>query len=120
MNPTSAVDPTSANRHQQPGRSQGSSVAQWIAMGTGGLCCVVGALTMVAWHVHLTRVLVPSRASTPMRYNAAMALVLLGGAVIAAALQRHKLVKLAAGFAGFIAAATLAEFAFEVNFGIDD
>src|SRR5690349_1667962 len=121
MNPTSAViDPAGPRPHHQPGGRQGSSVAQWIAMGTGGLCCVVGALTMVAWHEHPTRVLVPSRASTPMRYNAAMALVLLGGAVIAAALQRNKLVKLAAGFAGFIAAATLAEFAFEANFGIDD
>jgi hypothetical protein len=94
--------------------------AKSVSVAAGAACCVLGAVTMAAWHAHTVSLLIVTRRSTPMRYNAALLFVLCGTALIAAAFNKNKLSIGCAAVTGGVAAATVLEFLLAVPFGIDD
>jgi len=96
------------------------SIGKWITIAAGALCCAIGAITMLAWHLHLVSLLVVTPASTPMRYNAALAFLLLGIALVGSAHQYKKLLFGCSAFVGMLAVATALEYILGRSFGIDD
>ena len=91
-----------------------------ISVAAGAACCVLGALTMAAWHAHAASLLILTLGSGPMRYNSALLFLLCGVALIANAFRKQTMTVLCAALTGAIAAATAFEFLLGASFGIDD
>jgi diguanylate cyclase (GGDEF)-like protein/PAS domain S-box-containing protein len=92
---------------------------QIMALFAGGFSAILGFVVMVAWHIHFTALIQVLPDSPPMRYNTALAFFISGWALLAL-IKRWR--RLAAGLSllvVIIGGLTLAQYIFNVNFGID-
>jgi diguanylate cyclase (GGDEF)-like protein/PAS domain S-box-containing protein len=90
-----------------------------IALFAGGFSVILGFVVMVAWHTHITGIIQVLPDSPPMRYNTALAFFLSGWGLLAL-MKRWR--RVAAGLSllvVLIGGLTLAQYIFEVKFGID-
>ncbi len=92
---------------------------RWALLLAAGLSVLEGLLVMVAWHTRTTIIIQWPPGSPPIRYNAALMLVLVGLALLAW-LGRRRYIALGLSSAViFISGLTLAQYVFGVDFGID-
>ncbi|MGF2040507.1 MAG: EAL domain-containing protein [Nostoc sp. CmiVER01] len=92
---------------------------QIMVLFTGGFSAILGFLVMLAWHTHFSAIIQVLPNSPPMRYNTALAFFFNGWALLTL-IKKWRL--LAAGFSlvvVLIGGLTLAQYIFQVNFGID-
>ncbi|MCC5617938.1 EAL domain-containing protein [Nostoc sp. CHAB 5836] len=90
-----------------------------IALFAGGFSVILGFVVMVAWHIHLTAIIQVLPDSPPMRYNTAIAFFLNGWALLALIKKWRQLAGGLSLLVAFIGGLTLAQYIFQVNFGID-
>ena len=91
---------------------------------TGGLCgalsILLGSVVLVGWAVHSTFLIQVGPSLAPMQRNTAASFILSGLALLGIVLGQSRLTLVCSAITTPLAAATLLEFLFHVNFGIDE
>ncbi|MDX6559811.1 MAG: hypothetical protein QOF72_2860, partial [Blastocatellia bacterium] len=85
----------------------------------GVLVAVLGAAVLVGWHTHSYRLIRVSPSFAAMVYNTALGLLLCGGSLLAASLERSRLAAVGGFYATIVGLLTLSEYIFGIHLGID-
>jgi signal transduction histidine kinase len=91
---------------------------------TGALCgaltILLGAVVLTAWALHSIFLVQLAPNLAPMQRNTALSFVLIGSALLALATAKRRLILFSSGVVAGLSAATLAEYLFHINVGIDE
>src|ERR1700676_3030236 len=100
------------------------SRAMTVSSTTGALCGVLaillGSVVLMGWAVHSTFLVQVAPTLAPMQRNTAASFVLSGVALLGIVMNRSRLTLVCSVITAPLAAATLLEFFFHANFGIDE
>ncbi len=96
-----------------------SKAPQIMALFAGGFSVILGFVVMVAWHIHFTAIIQVLPDSPPMRYNTALGFFLSGWVLLALITKWRRLAAGLSLLVALIGGLTLAQYIFQVNFGID-
>lgn len=92
---------------------------QLLILITSSLVIVLGAVGLVAWHLHLPALIRILPTDSVMTYNTALCFVCAGMGVYAATTQRSILALIGGGIPAVIGLITLSEYLFGLDLGID-
>ena len=90
-----------------------------IAATAGGLAAALGAIVLIGWHTGGWQVVQLSPGSTPMAYNTAFCVVILGAALAALTPGSRRWAQAGASAAGLLAFARLIEYISGASLGVD-
>jgi PAS domain S-box-containing protein len=96
------------------------STAALIAAASGASVAVLGGLVVAGWLTVAVALIQVLPGLPPMQYNTALAFMICGAALLAAALDLRRPAALLGGLAAVIGLATLFEYLVQADFGIDD
>ncbi len=86
----------------------------------GGLAILLGAAVLVGWAIDATFLIQVAPSLPPTQRNTAVSLALSGLALLGIVMNRARLMFVASGIVATFASASLLEYLFHVNFGIDE
>src|SRR5690349_24894897 len=103
-------------------RGQGTpqSGAAWVAVASGASVADLGGLVVAGWLTVAVALIQVLPGFPPMQYNTALGFMICGAALLAAVLELRRPTALLGGLATMMGLATLGEFLFRADFGIDD
>jgi PAS domain S-box-containing protein len=96
------------------------SGAALIAVASGASVAALGGLVVAGWLTVALALIQVLPGFPPMQYNTALGFMVCGAALLAAALELRRPTALLGGLAAAMGLATLAEYLFRANLGIDD
>jgi len=99
-----------------------TALASWLrvtAIGAGALTTVLGLVVIVGWQTNNVTLVQVLPTFVPMQYNTALGFVLCGVGLLAVIFGKKRLAVVAGGLAAAIGIATLLQYIFGLNFGID-
>jgi len=86
----------------------------------GALAILLGSFVLVGWAVHSTFLIQVAPDLAPMQRNTALSFSLSGLALLGIVMSRRRLVFIGSAITATLAAVSLLEYLFRVNFGIDE
>jgi hypothetical protein len=86
----------------------------------GALAILLGSVVLAGWAVHSTFLIQVAPNLAPMQRNTAASFILSGLALVGMVMSKPRLTLVCSAITAPLAAATLLEFLFHVNFGIDE
>jgi signal transduction histidine kinase/ActR/RegA family two-component response regulator len=101
-------------------KSPGMSLSRTIAALSGALAVLLGSLVLVGWAAHSTILVQVAPSLAPMQRNTALGFILTGLALLGIVMDKPRLTLIGSAVTATFAAATLLEFLFRANFGIDE
>jgi PAS domain S-box-containing protein len=96
------------------------SVGALIAAASGASAAALGGLVVAGWLTVAVALIQVLPGFPPMQYNTALGFMICGAALLTAALDLRRPTALLGGLAGFIGLATLCQYLFQADLGIDD
>lgn len=99
---------------------QPRSVGALLAAASGASVAVLGGLVVAGWLTVALALIQVLPGFPPMQYNTALGFMICGAALLAAALDLHRPTALLGGLAAAIGVATLLQFVFHNDLGIDE
>lgn len=90
-----------------------------IVIASGGFCIALGFMVLVGWHTQSLPLIRTLPASPPIYYNTAIGFLLSGAGLLAIVSGQLRLVRVCGGFVLILALATLSQYLFGVDLGID-
>ncbi|MGE0684226.1 MAG: hypothetical protein AB7P69_25375 [Candidatus Binatia bacterium] len=90
-----------------------------IVLVSGGFCTALGYIVLVGWYTQSFSLIRTLPASAPMYYNTAIGFLLSGAGLLAIGYDRLLLTRLCGGLIIILALATLSQYFFGVDLGID-
>lgn len=90
-----------------------------IVIASGGFCIALGLIALVGWHTQSLPLIRTLPASPPMYYNTAIGFLLSGAGLLVVVSGRLWLVRVCGGLVITLALATLSQYLFGVDLGID-
>lgn len=90
-----------------------------VAILSGGFCTVLGFIVLLGWHTQSFLLIQALPASAPMYYNTAIGFLLSGVGLLAIVNDRLWIARVCGGLVSFLALATLSQYIFGVDLGID-
>src|SRR5580698_3177342 len=101
-------------------KSPGMSPSRTIGALAGALAVLLGSVVLVGWAIHSTSLIQVAPNLAPMQRNTALGFILTGLALLGIVIGKPKLTFSGSAATITLAAVTLLEYLFRVNFGIDE
>ena len=108
-----------AEKKQEEAMKRAWRLLDLVALVAGGAAALLGLVVLIGWYTHNAALIQVHRVFVPMQYNTALGFLLCGAGLLFAAFGRPRLAAACGGMAGGLGLLTLFQYAFAVDFGID-
>ncbi|HUX78305.1 MAG TPA: diguanylate cyclase [Alphaproteobacteria bacterium] len=92
----------------------------WMVLFAGLICIMLGAISLIGWYTNTPILFQMLPGLTPMYYNTALCLIVIGTALIILISGHKKIAALLGIFVTILAVLTMLEYSFGINLGIDE